>query len=160
MSTDVLGTCALNRLRERLEEGVVVLFVYRRVSRNDARNSTLVKPLEALESSYKNFKLCNAENHAKLLVHDDLVVVSSLNFLSFGAEYEDGLPSRRRRIRSELGLAVTNSDIADPPRNCATAERRAQSDSARPPGGPSNRPTLRDQPYHSAKSIANVVFLP
>lgn len=113
MSTDVLGVGALNRLRERLDDGVVVVFVYRRLSRNDARNLALIEQLNALEASHQNFTLCNANNHAKLVVHDDLVVVSSLNFLSFGAEYEDDLPSRRRQIRSELGLAVTNSEIAN-----------------------------------------------
>jgi hypothetical protein len=115
VSSDRLGDTGLDpsverALRERLQEGLPVALVWRR-EREGAYAAALTIRLEELAAEFPSaLSLVNARNHAKVLLWDDQVVISSFNFLSFRGSYEG---ARGRRPWGELGVRVNQPDVAD-----------------------------------------------
>ena len=112
ITSDQLGPEVVNRrlleaLRERLQSGVTVVLVYRRLTNHGG--DTAIDQLTGLATGFPdNLYIVRAENHAKMVVVDDSVAVSSFNFLSFEGYYENG-----RKQRSEVGIVLSGRTIAD-----------------------------------------------
>ena len=61
----------------------------------------------------EKLQLIEARNHAKILVFDDVVAVSSFNFLSFEGYYEERRSTIRRKQRSEVGIMLSGRNNTD-----------------------------------------------
>jgi phosphatidylserine/phosphatidylglycerophosphate/cardiolipin synthase-like enzyme len=116
LGPEVLDERFLRSLEERLQAGVRVTLVYRRLSQHAGIGGADPEAaLAALESRYPDRlrRLANQETHAKVIVFDDIAVVASFNFLSFEGFYEEHRPGLRRRQRSEIGVVVSGANAAD-----------------------------------------------
>ena len=100
------------RLEQRLRAGVQVRLLYQRWGGGSGEEQARVRgSLQRLAEKHpETFEAREVPGwHAKLLVSDDRVVVSSFNFLSFEGRYREDRQSRR----SEMGVALAGGDIAD-----------------------------------------------
>ena len=114
LGPEVLDERFFRRLEERLRGGVFVALVYRRLTQAAGEGIDLRSRLDALRERHPERLrvIADAPTHAKLLVFDDIAVVSSFNFLSFEGYYGTG-PAARRRQRSEIGVHLSGGDAAD-----------------------------------------------
>ncbi|UVS78599.1 phospholipase D-like domain-containing protein [Actinokineospora sp. UTMC 2448] len=112
-SSAVVNPDFLERVRECLGRGVNVALVYGRLHREN-EDGVRVRELRGLAEGPAGERvgqltvLEKTDNHAKVLVIDDDVVVGSYNYLSFDGRYGAG----RRRQRSEVSLHITAPDVA------------------------------------------------
>ena len=115
LGPEVVDNAFLRTLEERLISGVLVAIVYRRLSLHiDVAGAEPMAQLAELQSRFSGRLQCiEARNHAKILVFDDVAVVSSFNFLSFEGYYEERRPSVRRKQRSEVGIMLSGRGTAD-----------------------------------------------
>nr|UUL70758.1 hypothetical protein [Vitiosangium cumulatum] len=116
LGPEVLDERFLRHLEDRLQAGVRVTLVYRRLSQHaGVGGADPETALAALESRFSDRlrRFGNQPTHAKVLVFDDMAVVTSFNFLSFEGFYEEHRPGLRRRQRSEIGLMLSGADAAD-----------------------------------------------
>lgn len=114
LSQEVVHPAFLRKLRERLAEGVSIALVFRSSPRKTLPGvPSPVEALRSLEDQFpKLFALRQHDTHAKLLVHDDTVLVTSFNFLSFEGRYGEGGGALLRE-RAELGIEVRDQVVAD-----------------------------------------------
>ena len=115
LGPDVVNDAFIAALTERLEDGLRVGLVWsRRVKHASGGADDPVQRLEALAEQYPDrLTLVNVDKtHAKLVVADDMTLVSSFNFLSFEGYYELGDRGGRRQ-RTELGVEVSGRHCAD-----------------------------------------------
>ncbi|WP_345413612.1 hypothetical protein [Actinomycetospora chlora] len=100
---------------ELLDRDVEVTVIYQRLrdesvaAREGGRRSGVERILHELARS-PSMQVVRDENHAKVLVWDDEVLLSSFNFLSFDGQYATA-PAHRQR--SEIGLRLTGRAAAD-----------------------------------------------
>ena len=115
LGPEVVDNAFLRTLEERLISGVLVAIIYRRLSLHiDVAGAEPMAQLADLQSRFSGLLRCiEARNHAKILVFDDVAVVSSFNFLSFDGYYEERRPSVRRKQRSEVGIMLSGRGTAD-----------------------------------------------
>src|SRR5262249_27805508 len=114
LGPEVLDAQFFHRLEERLQAGVSVALIYRRLTEAAVQaGSTVEEQLRALAASYPDrLRLASGgPTHAKVLVYDDVAVVSSFNFLSFDGYYEARQSGGRRRERSEIGVRFTGDAV-------------------------------------------------
>jgi phosphatidylserine/phosphatidylglycerophosphate/cardiolipin synthase-like enzyme len=113
-SSAVVNDGFVERIRQCLRRGVNVALVYRRTHRQHDDDECLQK-LRALadtpvrDGAGRLLVVHDEQNHAKVLVIDDDVVVGSYNYLSFEGKSGAG----RRKQRSEISLRVLSSALAD-----------------------------------------------
>ena len=115
LGPEVVDGRFLQTLEERLSCGVFVALVYRRLSKHiDIGNANPMAQLADLQNRYSGqLQYVEAQNHAKILMFDDVVVVSSFNFLSFEGYYEERRPAIRRKQRSEIGIMLSCRNTAE-----------------------------------------------
>ena len=115
LGPEVVDGRFLRALEKRLNRGVHVALVYRRLSRHiDIVGAAPTAQLADLQSRFSGqLQYIEAQNHAKILVFDDIVVVSSFNFLSFEGYYEERRPAIRRKQRSEVGIMLSGRNTAE-----------------------------------------------
>jgi phosphatidylserine/phosphatidylglycerophosphate/cardiolipin synthase-like enzyme len=108
LGPEVVDPTFLQHLEERVQAGVFVTLVYRRLTEAAVKEGSDVEErLKALAARYPDkLLLACGRNHAKIFVHDDVAIVSSFNFLSFDGYYEAG-----RRQRSEIGARFTGAAV-------------------------------------------------
>lgn len=112
LGSEVVDDRFLQILEERLICGVFVALVYRRLSKHI--DADLMAQLADLQNRYsRQLQYIEAQNHAKILMFDDVVVVSSFNFLSFEGYYEERRPAIRRKQRSEIGIMLSCQNTAE-----------------------------------------------
>jgi len=115
LGPEVIDGRFLKRLEERLSAGVHVAIIYRRPLRHvGVAGADPVARLAELQAQFPErlHLVGEAPTHAKILVFDDVAVVSSFNFLSFEGYYEERRPSVRRKQRSEVGIMLTSAEAA------------------------------------------------
>lgn len=115
LGPEVVDGRFLRRLEERLSAGVDIAIAYRRPLHHvGVAGADPVAQLAALQARFPGrlHLVGEAPTHAKLLVFDDVAVVSSFNFLSFEGYYEERRPSVRRKQRSEVGIMLTSAEAA------------------------------------------------
>jgi hypothetical protein len=116
VGSEVVDTTFLKRLEERLDAGVLVTLVYRDAGELVGADGTgPTQRLAALAARYPARMRCVplVASHAKILVFDEVAVVSSFNFLSFEGYYDAKKASARRRQRSEVGIMLSGGGSAD-----------------------------------------------
>jgi phosphatidylserine/phosphatidylglycerophosphate/cardiolipin synthase-like enzyme len=113
LGPEVVDQRLLALLEERLRAGVKVLVVYNRLSR--LADGEAVDGLQQLASRFDTTMrvVSGTPSHSKLVVSDDVAVVTSFNFLSFEGYYEDGRRGRRRPQRSEIGVELRSGDATN-----------------------------------------------
>jgi phosphatidylserine/phosphatidylglycerophosphate/cardiolipin synthase-like enzyme len=102
----------LERLRERAAAGVRIDLVYGRHGKmTDEAKNRMLRGLKDLARAHPDqvHVLPRDGWHGKVLVADDIAVVSSFNFLSFEGRYEEKVARRR----SELGLRLEGPVVDD-----------------------------------------------
>lgn len=115
LGPDVVNDEFIAALAGRLEVGVHIGLLWsREVKHAGIGGGDPVQRLEALAEQYPDrLTLVNVDKtHAKLVVADDVTLVSSFNFLSFEGYYEVGDRGGRRQ-RTELGVEVTGTACAN-----------------------------------------------
>lgn len=115
LGPDVVDDAFIAALTGRLEDGLHIGLIWSRgVKHAGGSADDPLQRLEALAEQYPDrLTLVNVDKtHAKLVVADDLTLVSSFNFLSFEGYYEVGDRGGRRQ-RTELGVEVTGTACAD-----------------------------------------------
>lgn len=111
LSEEVVDTGFLGLLRGCLERGVEVTIVHG--EREDAaprgNRATARTGLETLQRDFPTLLRLprSPNNHAKVLVWDDEVIVGSFNYLSFEGRYG------RMRLASELSVRLSGGKVAD-----------------------------------------------
>ena len=115
LGPEVVDGRFLRTLEERMNCGVFVALVYRRLSKHiDIVKADPMAQLSDLQNRYSGqLQYVEAQNHAKILMFDDVVVVSSFNFLSFEGYYEERRPAIRRKQRSEIGIMLWCRNTAE-----------------------------------------------
>lgn len=118
ISSDRLGPEVFNeklvgQLRKLLEEDVFVTLLYRRMTVHSGPRQVDIEHLLAELQEYPRFRRLERNNHSKVLVSDNNVVISSFNFLSFFGYYAESRASQRRRQRSEVGVLVDDPEFAN-----------------------------------------------
>ena len=115
LGPEVVDSAFLRVLEERLNSGVLIAIVYRRLSLYiDVAGADPMAQFADLQNRFSGQLRCvEARNHAKVLAFDDIAVVSSFNFLSFDGYYEERRPSVRRKQRSEVGIMLSGRGTAD-----------------------------------------------
>ena len=115
LGPEVVDDGFLRTIEERLNSGVLVVLVYRRLSSHmDVAGADPMARLVDLQSRFPGrLQWVETPNHAKILLFDDVVVVSSFNFLSFEGYYEERRPAIRRKQRSEVGIMLSGRSTAE-----------------------------------------------
>ena len=115
LGPEVVDGRFLRTLEERMSCGVFVALVYRRLSKHiDIVSTDPMAQLADLQIRYSGqLQYVESQNHAKILMFDDVVVVSSFNFLSFEGYYEERRPAIRRKQRSEIGIMLSCRNTAE-----------------------------------------------
>lgn len=119
---DAVTSWMLDAIKGALDRGVRVTLAWRRgderVLTEEARPE---RKLRALAERYPGLTLLHraggtgkAGNHAKLILFDDRLVVSSFNFLSVSGETGQGGGASRRRDRTEVGILLRGSGLLAP----------------------------------------------
>lgn len=104
---DVVNQEFLGRLQACLKRNVKVHIGWGISDEDDEREQRPLKKLREFEDRYENFVLSRLGNtHAKVLVWDDNIVVTSFNWLSFRGDKD-------RSFRQEEGMLISVSDIVD-----------------------------------------------
>ena len=97
----------LRLLGDRLRAGTSVHIGWGINDEGDERERTPLKKLRELAKQYDRFTLRRLGNtHAKILIWDDHLVVTSFNWLSFRGD-------RRRGFRQEEGMLISAKDIVE-----------------------------------------------
>lgn len=100
-------------LGERLRAGVRVALIHRRPTLAAGGGNTDALLAELAAGHPGQFRrLPDAPTHAKVLVYDDVSVVSSFNFLSFQGDYGGGRVASRKP-RTEIGVLLTGAGAAN-----------------------------------------------
>ena len=115
LGPEVVDGKFLRTLEERMSCGVFVALVYRRLSKHiDIVSTDPMAQLADLQNRYSGrLQYVESQNHAKILMFDDVVVVSSFNFLSYEGYYEERRPAIRRKQRSEIGIMLSCRNTAE-----------------------------------------------
>lgn len=104
---DVVDRVFLRSLRERLRAGVEVSIGWGISDETDELAAQPLRQLEELMTQERRFQIHRLGNtHAKVLIWDNKLVVTSFNWLSF-----KGDPSRR--FRQEEGILVNMPDVVE-----------------------------------------------
>lgn len=105
---DVVDDNFLGRLGDRLRAGAEVHIGWGISDEDDERERAPLKKLREVAKRYDKFILRRLGNtHAKILIWDDHLVVTSFNWLSFRGD-------RKRGFRQEEGVLITSSDVVEP----------------------------------------------
>ncbi len=112
IGNEVIDKGFLDALDARLAEGTRVALLF---TETTGVGRDAVVPLTELAARHPlgALRIVNEESHAKLVIVDNHVTVSSFNFLAFQGFYESLDGRGRRRQRTELGLALVDSQLAD-----------------------------------------------
>jgi phosphatidylserine/phosphatidylglycerophosphate/cardiolipin synthase-like enzyme len=161
LSRQVVDERMLSALETAADRGVEVTLVYGRPHEKElpiaADGAALAnvateteRALQTLADRYPNtFRVTRTGTHAKVLVWDDEVVVSSFNFLSFEGTYASGAAHRQR---SELGVRLSGRSVAD------DAVRAVGVTTASPSDGQTAPPLPEPDPSFSvAQRVLNAV---
>lgn len=105
LSVDVVNDRFVARVESRLEAGVRCHFGYRREGASDLISGPAAR-LRALARRTPLCTIAEADNHAKVLIADDVVTIGSFNFLSYEGEYRAG-----RRERSEISARIRDPRV-------------------------------------------------
>ena len=105
---DVVDSTFLRQLGDRLNTGTDVHIGWGIGDGEDGRERAPLQRLRELSERYDRFVLRRLGNtHAKILIWDDHLVVTSFNWLSFRGD-------RDRGFRQEEGILITASDVVEP----------------------------------------------
>jgi len=107
LSPDVVQLKFVDALRKLLQAGVHVALLFRRPSPDPLAKLTALAEEQSQQRGWGRLTLRETTTHAKLLIHDDTVLISSFNFLSF-----QGHGAGKRRERSEVGVRVSGGSTA------------------------------------------------
>ena len=112
IGNEVIDKGFLDRLDARLADGTSVALLY---GATTGVGPDAVEPLIALAAKHPPgaLRVVADDSHAKVLVVDERVMVSSFNFLAFQGFYESLDDRGRRRQRTELGLSLVDPQVAD-----------------------------------------------
>lgn len=115
LTSDVVDTRFLAALRSALARGVQIALAYQRTDDDmEADIAPEDRPLARLELLAREhpgqMKVCQGRTHAKVLVVDDRLLVTSFNFLSFRGSYST---VRHRRLKSEVGVYLREPALSD-----------------------------------------------
>jgi len=106
--SDVIDYQFLRSLRARLDSGVEVHVGWGISDGEDEKEQAPLKKLRELARGSSAFTLRRLGNtHAKVLIWDDNLVVTSFNWLSFRGD-------RKRGFRQEEGVLITAPQLVDP----------------------------------------------
>lgn len=107
MRGDVVNANFTGRLRSRLNAGASVHIGWGIGDEDDERGRQPLKLLERVERDFSSFVLRRLGNtHAKILIWDDNLVVTSFNWLSFRGD-------RKRTFRQEEGILISTAGLVD-----------------------------------------------
>jgi len=110
LSDEVVNGRMVDAIGALLTRGVAVTLGYDEHGGAD-RGQAALSALADLAAIYPELLTIHAgTGHAKVLVHDDDVVVGSYNYLSYSGH---GAAGGRHMLRSELGVRLTSATIAD-----------------------------------------------
>lgn len=106
LTSAVVNHSFMRNLTNCLKRGVVVHIVYG-FGDNSGTHESCVEKLCGLANEFSNFHFLRHENsHAKTFIVDNLVVVTSFNWLSFRGD-------SNRTYRNEEGMQFTGAEFAD-----------------------------------------------
>ncbi len=108
LKNQIVTTQFVDQLRNLLEDGVSIWIGYGFGDSPQPGNSPqAVSKLEQLDREYAKFRLVRlGDTHAKVLLFDDTLVITSFNWLSFSGD-----PTRT--FRDERGLIVRKRDVVE-----------------------------------------------
>jgi phosphatidylserine/phosphatidylglycerophosphate/cardiolipin synthase-like enzyme len=108
LSVDVVDDRFTRALGTLLEGGVSASLAFRREGASDQAEGPAARVEQLARQQAHRLRLGKARSHAKVLVSDDTLLVSSYNFLSF-----DGEGIRSGAGRAELGLRITDAGATE-----------------------------------------------
>jgi hypothetical protein len=103
------------KIETLLKKNVKIVIAYGYETRRGQKlkdSPEAIRALLELSTKYKNFEFrkFKNDNHGKVLISDDIIIIGSFNWLSYG-----GKPDRRTKvIRGEYSLMTSNSIVSTP----------------------------------------------
>jgi hypothetical protein len=102
------------KLEALLKKNVQVLIAFGYEATKQVKKSNNspddIRALLSLSEKYSNFNFrkFNNDNHGKILIFDETIIIGSFNWLSFGGRPDE----RTKKLRGEYSFATSNSAIA------------------------------------------------
>jgi len=93
---------------------VLIVFGYEATKQLKRSNNSPddIRALLSLSEKYKNFNFrkWDNDNHGKILIFDETIIIGSFNWLSFGGRPDE----RTKKLRGEYSFATSNSTMGPP----------------------------------------------
>lgn len=105
-----------NKIETLLKKNVQVLIVFGYEATKQLKRSNNspddIRALLSLSEKYKNFNFrkWHNDNHGKILIFDETIIIGSFNWLSFGGRPDE----RTKKLRGEYSFATSNSTMGPP----------------------------------------------